>query len=391
MGLFNLQSMNFRYVQNIESDEPVMLINKHIGFDKEDGMGVDGSLFQEELMALDAMGKKRIQVWINSVGGIVMDGYNICNAILKTNTPVDTYCMGMAASIAGVIFQCGRKRYMADYGILMYHNPYAGETTESPLLDNMKDSLNTIIRNKSSMTQDAVQRMMDRTSFIQADEALQMGLCDMVEHTVKLNTKYMPRVSNKEEGARYVEAANRVLNKIFYNQTQIKMVKVANKLNLNAEASEDAILQSIEAIENRAVTAETAKTEAENALNAAKEQLTAKEAELTEAKAKYDEAKAKLDEQEAENARIADEALTEKAKNLVEEAVKAGKIKNEATVIEQFKAQAKANFDGTKALLDGIATNKSAVKFVLNSKEKEAEQKYPSVAVAMAQISNKIK
>lgn len=367
-----------------------MLINKHIGYDEKDGMGVDGSLFQEELMALDNMGKKRIQVWINSVGGIVMDGYNICNAILKTKTPVDTYCMGMAASIAGVIFQCGRKRYMADYGILMYHNPYAGDTTDSPLLDSMKDSLNTIIRNKSSMTQDAVQRMMDRTSFIQADEALQMNLCDNVEHTVKLNTKYMPRISNKEEGTRYWEAANRVLNKIFHNQTPIKMVKVANKLNLNAEASEDAILQSIEAIENRAVTAENAKTEAENALNAAKEQLTAKEAELNEAKAKYDEAKAKLDEQEAENKRIADEALTEKAKNLVEEAVKAGKIKNEAAVIENFQAQAKANFDGTKALLDGIATNKSAVKFVLNSKQKEAEQKYPSVAVEMAKISNKI-
>lgn len=366
-----------------------MLINKHIGYDETDGMGVDGSLFQEELMALDTMGKKRIQVWINSVGGIVMDGYNICNAILKTNTPVDTYCMGMAASIAGVIFQCGRKRYMADYGILMYHNPYAGDTTSSPLLDSMKDSLNTIIRNKSNMTQDTVQRMMDRTSFIQADEALQLNLCDAVEYTVKLNTKYMPRVSNKEEGTRYWEAANRVLNKIFNHQTPIKMVKVANKLNLNAEASEDAILQSIEAIENRAVTAENAKTEAENALNAAKEQLTAKEAELTEAKAKYDEAKAKLDEQEAENARIADEALTEKAKNLVEDAVKAGKIKNEAAVIENFKAQAKANFEGTKALLDGIATNKSAVKFVINSKEKEAEEKYPSVATDMARISNK--
>jgi len=41
-------------------------------------------------------------------------------------------------------------------------------------------------------------------------------------------------------------------------------------------------------------------------------------------------------------------------------------------------------------MLEGIATNKSAVKFVLNSKEKEAEQKYPSVAVQMAHISNKL-
>jgi len=36
-----------------------MLLNKHIGFiTDEGGMGIDGSVFQEELLALDQMGKK---------------------------------------------------------------------------------------------------------------------------------------------------------------------------------------------------------------------------------------------------------------------------------------------------------------------------------------------
>ena len=65
------------YCVDLSADEPIMLINKHIGFDEKDGPGIDGSLFQEELLRIDAMGKKRIQIWINSPGGKVMDGYNI--------------------------------------------------------------------------------------------------------------------------------------------------------------------------------------------------------------------------------------------------------------------------------------------------------------------------
>ena len=381
--------MKFQYVQNIESDEPVMLINKHIGFDEQDGMGIDGSLFQEELMALDNMGKKRIQVWINSVGGIVMDGYNICTAILKTKTPVDTYCMGMAASIAGVIFQTGRKRVMADYGILMYHNPYSGETTASPLLDSMKESLNTLIRGKCGMSEDAVQRMMDRTSFIQADEAAEMKLCDQVEHTVKLNTKYMPRTVN--DGRRFYEAANRVLNKLFDNQTTSKMLKVTNKLSLTEDANEESILKAIEGIENRAVIAEEAlnasnKKSAEE-LDKMKNDLDEMENKFNNAQKEYEDCKNALDAVNAEKEVVENAAKAEKAKNLIEDAVKIGKIKNEVAVMDEWKAKATTNFDETKALLDGIAMNKSASKFTIASKEGEAAVKYPSVGQAMAKLS----
>lgn len=379
--------MNYNYIQNIDSDEPIMLINKHVGWDDKNGMGIDGAKFQEELLALDQMGKKRIQVWINSVGGLVMEGYNICNAILKTKTPVDTYCMGMAASIAGVIFQCGRKRIMADYGILMYHNPYALGTKPgtSPLLDSMKDSLNTIVRTKCGMTQDAVQRMMDRTSFIQADEAKQMGLCDEVEHSVKLNTKYMPKAM--ADGERFYEAANKVLNKIFDNQTTTNMINVANKLGLNQDAKEESILQAITEVENRATAAEAAKNEAETALNTTKAELETMKAELEKMQNEYNEAKAKLDEQEKENERIANEAKAEKAKNLVEDAIKAGKIKNEA--LESWTAKASADFDGTKELLESIPTNKTANKIDITGNKAGQKEVY-SVAVEMANISNRL-
>ena len=120
----------FQYVVNPDSDEPIMLIDKHIGFDEKDGQGIDGAIFCRELIELDSLNKKSIKVWINSEGGIVMDGYNIYNAILKTKTKVDTVCVGIAASISAVIFQAGRNRIMNEYALLMYHNPYGGNDVE---------------------------------------------------------------------------------------------------------------------------------------------------------------------------------------------------------------------------------------------------------------------
>ena len=61
------------YCIDPSADEPILLINKHIGSDEKDGIGIDGATFQQELLFLDSLGKKRIQVWINSMGGTVMD------------------------------------------------------------------------------------------------------------------------------------------------------------------------------------------------------------------------------------------------------------------------------------------------------------------------------
>ncbi len=381
--------MMYNYIQNIESEEPIMLINRHIGYDEQEGMGIDGAVFQQELMLLDTMGKKRIQVWINSVGGMVMDGYNICNAILKSNTPVDTYCMGMAASIAGVIFQTGRKRIMADYGILMYHNPYAGDKTNSPMLESMKDSLNTIICNRCAMDAKAVQEMMDNTSFIEPDVAKALKLCDEIEVTQKLNTKYMPKTQS--DSAAFHLAANKVLNKILTNQTN-KMQKVLNKLSLDNDANEESILQAIESIENKASEAmEIVNKKTAEELDKMKCDLEEMENKYNAAKKEFEDCKNELDAINEAKAKVEEQMAEDKAKNLVEESVQEGKVKNELATIEAWTAKAKLDFEGTKALLDGIAVNKSAVKIKIANKETEGVEKFPSVALAMAQISNSLK
>jgi len=375
--------MNFIYAHNVDTDTPIMLINKHIGYDENDGQGIDGAQFQKELIALDGLEKKSIQIWINSVGGLVMDGYNIINAIQKTKTPVDTLCVGMAASIAAVIFQAGRKRIMSDYGILMYHNPYSeGVDKNNPLIEKMKDSLTTIICERSGMSRDDVDRMLDRETYIDANEALQMKLCDSIESSVKLNTKYYPKnVTNKNK---FWNEANKVINKYFNINN---MQKVANKLGLNDDASENSILAAISALENKAKAAEEEK-EVSNKKN--KEELDKMKEEMDEMKEKYNKMKEQYDKAKAELDEAEDKAKEEKAKACVKDYVSSGRIKNEEKIVAQWVAKLKEDFEGTKSLLDSISVNKKSVTIPVANSNLDLNKQRNVIATAMAEISAKL-
>ena len=387
------------------SDEPIMLINSHIGFDADttdkdgniilgDGVGIIGAQFQQELLYIDTLGKKRIQVWINSCGGNVMDGYSIYNAILASKTPVDTYCVGCAASIAGVIFQAGRKRIMSDYSWLMYHNPFGGSDA---ILSTMKDSIVKMIESRCGMSESEVNRMMNRETFILADEAKSMNLCDEVDQTSKLNTKYLKKITNSTQ---FYKEAKLVLNSIINNQNQNPMIKVCMKLGLVDGTPEESIVQAIDSIMNKAKLAESAKDaailEAQNKAKADEsemDKLKAKFKKLEEEKAAkdaaYEDCKNALDAMEKDKKAAEDKACEEKAKNMVEGFAKAGRIKNEATVILKWSNLAKADFEGTKSMIEELPLNKVAVKI-----EGEVNQlkdgELPTTALGMA-VRNKLK
>jgi ATP-dependent Clp endopeptidase proteolytic subunit ClpP len=361
-------------------DEPIMLIDKHIGRDEEDGDGIIGDLFQRELLQLDGMNKKRIQVWINSPGGSVMDGYAIYSAILKSNTPVDTYCNGMAASIAGVIFQAGRKRYMADYGVLMYHNPFGGDTG---VLEAMRDSIITMVSAKSGMDRSSTELMMNRETFLNADEAYKHGLADVIEQTAGLNTKWLRKTDNVRA---LWKDYSKVLNNILKNRKQMK--SVTNKLKLNDEASEAAILSAIEEIQNKLEAAEVKNKASIEELEKAKNDMDEAVDKYNKMKEAFDAQKCELDEAKNKISQAEKAAAKAKAEATVHEYVRTGRIKNEAKLIESWVNKAIEDHDGTKALLESIPGNAKAVKFVVD----KGEEKQPTytAALEMAKIQAKL-
>lgn len=359
-----------------------MMLDKHIGgYDEKEGYGIDGSMFAAELMALDTMGKKRIQVWINSTGGSVIDGYNICNAILKSKTKVDTYCVGIAASMAGVIFQCGRKRYMADYGILMYHNPYTPdkEADDNSVLNSMKESLNKIICQKSGMNEQAVGLMMDRTTFINSSEAITMGLCDEIEATAGLNAPRMKSINNNLGEAWSV--ANKVLNKYFDNQKPRTMKLVMNKLGLNEDAAEQSVLSAIEGMQNSL-------TEKDSIIAQLKKEVGEKQTAAQKAADDLKAAQDKLAVLEQEKTAAEEAKVLSEATNMINGYAAQGRIKNDDVTLNSWIAKAKEDMAGVKTMLESLPLNKAAVTVPVAVKPGEVGT---SAVALMAQVINKTK
>lgn len=334
------------YVIDPNAAEPIILIHGDIGYLD----GTMGDKFVKQLMYLDSLGKSRIQCWINSGGGVVMDGEQICNAILKTKTPVDTYNTGTCASVAYPIFACGRKRIMMDWAKNMFHNPFGGD---EKALEAFKKTIMKIIcqRSGGKITEAVMDAIMNRETWIMADESLEMGLCDEIEDSSTYNNAELIKNLDSKKVTR--SDFSKILNKVIEDKNFIPhtMKKVTNRLNLVEGSNEDAINAAIDKIENQA------RVDAA-ALAQAKKDLEQKEKDYIETKAKYDklekdyiETKAKVDA--AEN-----KAKEVEAKTYFEKAIKLGKVEvtdeTKETVMAGLVKQYVTNPDGTKAIFDAI-------------------------------------
>jgi len=270
---------------NVNKGTATMLLYQEIG----DG-GINGAWFAEDLQSLNeywADEVKCINIRINSPGGSVADGLSICSAILNSAIPCDTYIDGMAYSMAGVIAMCGRKRHMVDYGTFMMHNAQGG--ADEQVLELITNSLAKIFERCTALTMDKCKELMSNETWMDAIQCQQMGLVDEVISTQKMK----PSVSNNS----VVELYN-FYNKLLNNN---KMNKVTNLLKLSNDASEDSI---VEAISTKDAAIETLKSEIETK-NAEKAELETKLAELEKS--------------------INDKETAEKVE-LIENAVKEGKI-----------------------------------------------------------------
>lgn len=354
------------YCINETLDEPIMLINSHIGMCEEDGMGVDGALFQQELLYLDSLGKKRIQIWINSIGGVVIDGFNIISAILKSKTPVDTYNVGMSVSIAGVIFMCGRNRVSMDYSLFMAHSPNGGNDDE--VLKLMQGSLATVLSAKCDLTVEQMSDLMTKTTWLDSNEMLDMGLSTEVETTDSNNKKRVKQATDKQQELRLIT------NKLITTKNKKSMLKVTNKLGLNDDANEENILNAIKEIENKSASEKEAMAkqieEAKNALKEMEDKYNALEIELESEK----------------------EAQKEKeATNMVKNFADVGRIANNEEAIAKWTNLAKADFQGTKELIEGLPLNAIANKIDIIENVEVSKSPEDFMHQAMKEITNKTK
>ena len=147
-----------------------------------------------QLLFLDADNPERdIYLYINSPGGIVSSGMAIYDTMQFLRAPVNTICMGMAASMAAFLLAAGTKgkRSALPHARIMIHQPSGGaQGTASDIeiqareILYLRTKLNELYSRHTGKTVDQVEKDMDRDRFMSAEEAVDYGLIDKVIQNV---------------------------------------------------------------------------------------------------------------------------------------------------------------------------------------------------------------
>ncbi len=93
--------------------------------------GVANSIIAQLLFLQMEDGKKDINIYINSPGGSVTAGLAIYDTMQFLTCDVNTYCIGMAASMGAVLLAAGTKgkRFALPNSDIMIHQVHRGELT----------------------------------------------------------------------------------------------------------------------------------------------------------------------------------------------------------------------------------------------------------------------
>ena len=132
---------------------------------------------------------KEITMYVNSPGGDVSSGLALYDVMQAVTCPVRTICVGMAASMAALLFTSGDKRDIFPHARVMIHDPILQGGTNGNALSvySMSQDLmkvrkvnGEIIARHTHKTLDEILEKTARDSFFDAEEAVAFGLADRI-------------------------------------------------------------------------------------------------------------------------------------------------------------------------------------------------------------------
>jgi len=148
------------------------------------------SVITAQLLFLEAENpKKEIAMYINSPGGVVTAGLAIYDTMRYIRPKVQTMCVGQAASAASLLLCAGHpgERYALPNARMLVHQPsasYYGQAADiarhAQEIVKLKKRLNEIYAKHTGQTVEAIEKALDRDTYMTADEGKAFGLVDQV-------------------------------------------------------------------------------------------------------------------------------------------------------------------------------------------------------------------
>jgi ATP-dependent Clp protease protease subunit len=143
-----------------------------------------------QLLFLEADNQERdVYLYLNSPGGIVSAGLAIYDTIQFMKAPVNTICMGMAASMGAFLLACGRKgkRSALPHARIMIHQPSGGAQGSAADIEiqakevlYLRQKLNELFAKHTGRQLSQIEQDIDRDRYMSAEEAVEYGIIDKV-------------------------------------------------------------------------------------------------------------------------------------------------------------------------------------------------------------------
>src|ERR1043165_4400741 len=144
-----------------------------------------------QMLFLEADNPDRdIFLYINSPGGSVSAGLAIYDTMQYMKSPVNTICMGMAASMGAFLLAAGRpgKRSALPHSRIMIHQPSqsggGGSASDIEIqakeILHLRSQINKLMAKHTNQPVERIERDTDRDRFMSAEEAKEYGLIDNV-------------------------------------------------------------------------------------------------------------------------------------------------------------------------------------------------------------------
>ncbi|HSI70367.1 MAG TPA: ATP-dependent Clp protease proteolytic subunit [Gillisia sp.] len=141
----------------------------------------------DRLLYLDAIDNTEIQLFINSPGGYVTDGFAIYDTMLSLQSPVSTICTGLAASMGSILLSGGAKgrRFIQKHAKVMIHQPSGGTKGQASNIEiqateilKIKELSAKILAENCDQTREKILKDFNRDYWMDAEESIKYGIVD---------------------------------------------------------------------------------------------------------------------------------------------------------------------------------------------------------------------
>lgn len=165
-----------------------MLMNREIECVGEINADSVNALIREILFLQRENPNAEITMYINSPGGSVDSGMALYDVMKAVSCPIRTVCVGLAASMASLLFIAGDKRDMLTHSRIMIHDPLITQTGGSALklkavsedLMETRRIVADVIAEHSGKTREEILEKTSSDCYFRAEEAIEFGLADNI-------------------------------------------------------------------------------------------------------------------------------------------------------------------------------------------------------------------